>query len=189
MKHPSSVSRRAVRALAVAMAVVILAAMPIVGAADSARHGAGEPVWARHLRAADAAIARGDSAAALRALQQAHVAALSARRWEGLVAVGDAALRVGEATGDRTGALTRARQAYLTALFRARAAGSLDGALRAAEAFAAIGDAAVAERALRVAQALALSQGDPAGLDRVSALAERLGEHSLAAGALRVEPF
>jgi hypothetical protein len=44
-----------------------------------------------------------------------------------------------------------ARKSYLTALFRARAAASLDGVLRVADGFTALGDESVVRECLRVA--------------------------------------
>src|SRR5438445_11856052 len=69
----------------------------------------------------------------------AYRAALGSRRWDAMVEVGDAALRIGEATGDREVAAARARRCYLEALFRARDQRSVDGVPRVAEAFAALG--------------------------------------------------
>jgi len=173
----------------VSIAVLLLAALGLLEVIGAGRHRAGSPAWIRHVRAVDEALAARDVAAASHALQQAHVAALSSRHWEGLVAVGDAALRLGAATRDHGPARSQARQAYLTALFRARAARSLDGALRVTEAFAALGDANAAEQSLKIAHDIAASDPDGSGLARVYSLAERLGDHSLEAGILRVEPF
>jgi hypothetical protein len=68
---------------------------------------------------------------------------------------------------------TKARQAYLTALFRARDEGSMDGVLRAAWAFADLGDREVVDGALRIADRLAATAGDGAG-ERVQAAARLL---------------
>ena len=62
-----------------------------------------------------------------------------------------------------------ARQAYLGALFRARAEASLDGVLRATEAFATLGDRDVAEEGLRIAESVALRTGTAEARDRVLA--------------------
>jgi len=62
----------------------------------------------------------------------------------------------------------------LEALFRARSQGSLDGVLRAGEAFAALGDHEVASQAIRIAEGLAAEGNDPYAFSRVRSLSERL---------------
>jgi hypothetical protein len=114
-----------------------------------------EPHTATHLRLVDDALRRGDVSAAVRAWHDAHRAALGSRQWEPMLAVGDARLRVGAASGFVREARSAARQHYLAALFRARQRGAVDGVLRVAEAFAALGDREVVEGALRIAQELA----------------------------------
>lgn len=103
------------------------------------------------LTALDAALARGDAGGAAIEWRAAHVLALRTRRWEPLLTVGDAALRVDalarEGRSMPTGFRAEARQAYLRALFQARAEGSEQGVHRAADAFAALGDAHMAARA------------------------------------------
>jgi hypothetical protein len=66
-----------------------------------------------------------------------------------------------------------ARQAYLDALFCARDRRSVDGVLRAAEAFAALGDRDVVVQSLRIADVLADAEG-PAARERVAAARRRL---------------
>ena len=78
-----------------------------------------------------------------------------------MLAVGDAALRLGEVIRGPRVAVTQAREAYLAALFRARDRRSLDGVLRAAEAFDRMGDGELADRARRVADIL-VSKGQVA---------------------------
>lgn len=108
--------------------------------------------WAPAVQVVDEALARKDVAAAERAWHEAYLDALASRRWEGMVAVGDAALRMG--------ARPKARQSYLWALQRARAAGSAEGARRVARAFAELGDHEVAQMCLRVASGLAEARKD-----------------------------
>ena len=117
--------------------------------------------WAIPIRTMDRALTAGDLSAAERAWHEAYVAALGARRWEGMLAVGDAALRLGEVIRGPRVAVTQAREAYLAALFRARDRRSLDGVLRAAEAFDRMGDGELADRARRVAGIL-VSKGQVA---------------------------
>ena len=77
---------------------------------------------------------------AIRALHDAYGAALQSRRWQAMIAVGDAFMVVDRAPGNTAGARIDARQAYLTALIRARRARSVEGALRSAEAFERLGE-------------------------------------------------
>jgi hypothetical protein len=116
--------------------------------------------WSASLSELEAAVATRDRQRAIRAWEEAWRAALGVRRWEALAAVGDMALAVGELAGAPEPARARARRAYRAALFRARDAGAVDGVLRAAEAFAGLGDAAVAEGALGVARGLAARGAD-----------------------------
>lgn len=100
--------------------------------------------WASALTAFDEALARGDASVALRTWSEAHSAALRSRHWEGLLAVGNARLRIEQSAVPESAAVAKAREAYLAALFRARQEGSLEGVMRAAEAFDALGDVEVA---------------------------------------------
>jgi hypothetical protein len=122
---------------------------PAVGP-DSGEVG-GDVALPARLAALDAAIARRDATGAAIEWRAAHALALRARRWETLLAVGDAALRVDALVRDGatkpTGFQAEARQAYLRALFQARAERSQEGMQRAADAFAALGDAEMATRA------------------------------------------
>ncbi len=107
-----------------------------------------EPSRAR-APATDAAL---EARAALRAWHDAYAAALASRGWEPMLEVGDAALGLGDAAGTPEAARARARRAYLHAFTRARRAGSVDGVLRAAQAFADLGDREVAAQCLDVAE-------------------------------------
>ncbi len=120
------------------------------GEARAPREARGAP-WRTHLARVDEALARQDLSGAIRACHDAYRAALGSRRWEALVDVGDAYLRIGEAAGSRKGWEPRARESYLNALLRARQEGSVEGVLRATEAFADLGDREVAEQGLRIA--------------------------------------
>src|SRR5438128_3265455 len=102
--------------------------------------------WEAPVRMVSEALARGDRAAAEWAWRDAWGAALGARRWEGMAAVGALALRMGE--------LSRAREAFLIALFRARDQRSVSGVLRAEEAFEALGDRMVARQCLFIADTM-----------------------------------
>ncbi|HEV8639682.1 MAG TPA: hypothetical protein VGV13_01110 [Methylomirabilota bacterium] len=111
--------------------------------------------WAEQVTGVDDAVAGGDAAAMLRAWHAACLEALGSQQWEPMIAVGDAALRVGRATGFTIAFGAKARQAYHVALFRAHKQAAADGVRRAAERFGGLGDREVAEEALRMAHGIA----------------------------------
>lgn len=158
----------ALASLLLALLVAGLVVMEMVAEAPSA---VGPHVWTAPLDQAEAALERGDAAAAMSAWREAQGAALRSGRWEGMIAVGDAARRLAEAGRDRADGLARARQAYLTALFRARRERSLDGLLSAAIAFGELGDRDVLAHALRMAEQQA--GRDPLSRARVRTVADR----------------
>ena len=143
--------------LALAFMQVLTAARPDSSAAPSA--------WTAPLARMDEALARGDRSAALAAWRQAYAAAFRSVHWEGMMAVGDAATRLGAE------ARAQARQAYLTALLRAQREGSLEGLLAAATAFGHLGDRDVLAHALRLAEREA--GRDPLEHARVRNIADR----------------
>ena len=145
---------------------LVLGAAVLIGALEVALARSGNPIarlsapWMTPLEDMDCALARADFAAAATARHRAHLAALGSRSWEGFLAVGDAALRLGDASGDRRAMEPEARRAYLSALTHARAQRSLDGVLHATEAFARLGDRDMVERGIRVARDLAGTDDD-----------------------------
>jgi hypothetical protein len=120
------------------------------------------------------ALARQDVADALRAWQKAYAMARAGRSWRGLLDAADAHLRIAAVAGASAAAAPRAREIYMAALARARAERSVDGTVRAAEAFAALGDREVTELALRVAASLAARSRDTAAASRVETARARL---------------
>jgi hypothetical protein len=140
--------------------------------------------WSAHLEAMDRALARRDIESAEAAWREAHVAALRTRAWRPLVEVGEAALRMGTVKGHRRPYAARAREAYMAALARARADRSVEGVLHVAESFEALGDHAIVEQCLIIAERMGASRyaEDSA---RLRALAERL---TPPANPLRIEP-
>lgn len=122
---------------------------------------------------ADDALAAGDVALAVRHWREGYATVMASRRWEGLVEAGDLYRRIGARGGFQAAAVARARHCYLTALLRARGERSLDGALRATEAFLELGDDPVVERGLDIARRLAVHDADPRGHARVELLAAR----------------
>ena len=119
--------------------------------------------WAAPLDRSDAALAGGDAAGALRAWREANAAAIRSGQWEGMIAVGDAARRLGARGG--------VPRDSLTALYRARREHSVEGALRAAAAFGELGDRDVLAQALRIAEQQA--GPDPVKRARVRSVTER----------------
>ena len=140
--------------------------IPQDNATDQARRAA--------LTIVDEALARGDAAGSLRAWQQAFEAARINRGWRALVEVGDARVRIGAETTGAVAAAARAREVYLAALSRARAEGSVDGALRVAEGFSRLGDREVTEQVLHIAALLAVRSQDSAAPKRVEIARGRL---------------
>lgn len=130
-------------------------------------------VWARYLENVRAAVAEQDVQGAVRAWHDAYALAEASRSWEGLIELGDAVLRIGDLAGIRKASEPKARRLYLAAFFRARRDRSLDGALRTAEAFAALGDAVIVEQALTLAATLAES-ASPEARSRCHDVADRL---------------
>jgi hypothetical protein len=163
---------------AVALGAIAAASLALNGglpglAAAVMRPQSVEAPWTEAIRVVDEALAAGDVSAAGRAWTEAYNAAQRSRRWEGLLAAGDARVRIDQAAGG--GKPVRARAAYLAALWRARQKGSLEGVLQAAEAFDSLGDAAAAAEALRIAEAVAGRDPGPAVLARIAALRESWG--------------
>ena len=121
-------------------------------------------------------LARAD---AERGLYESYSAALASRKWEPMIAHGDAALALGKSSGDpvRHPYVDQARRSYMIGLFRARSAGSIDGMTRVSDAFLKMGDHEAARLALRMAQQTATDERTAATLrDR----AERLEDPRIA---------
>ena len=117
------------------------------------QQGDGEPLWIAEVRRVDAALRHGDLTAAERAWRNAHLEAARTRGWKPMLEVGDAAVRIAEASsGGRDPLVPQARRAYLTAFVRARSLHASDGMRRAADGFAAIGDREMAEQCRRAAE-------------------------------------
>lgn len=84
-------------------------------------------------------------------------------------------------SGFRKTSEPKARQLYRDALFRARAQRSLDGVLRAARAFMALGDLEVARQCASIAAAIAAANGDAESLAKARAIAVLISEEALLA--------
>jgi hypothetical protein len=118
--------------------------------------------WREPLGRAEAALAEGQARRAEEAWAEAQRAAMRPTTPStGLVDVGRAYLRIGEAAHDRQTAVARARVLYLRALFRARERGDVDGMTAASQAFASLGDCEMARRAFAVVRAAAPQRSEP----------------------------
>jgi hypothetical protein len=148
---------------------VLLALIGALGVAElltsEAPHVVASRTWTTPLGRAEQALDEADLAAALAWWREARAAALRSGGWEGMVDVADVSRRFG---ADGTEA---ARRAYLTALLRARRQRSLDGLLRAAAGFGALGDREVLAHALRLAEREA--GADAVARERVRVVADR----------------
>jgi len=118
---------------------------------------AADAPWTGPLKTADQALAQGDVVGMLRAWNAAYLAAQRSRCWTSAVAVGDAALRIGWSTGLHVAFEAEARDAYFLALGRARLQGAVEGVLRVAQGFAALGDDDLVEQCVHLVERLAQS--------------------------------
>jgi hypothetical protein len=135
--------------------VVISVAWALLLSSGQAARADDRTPWEAPLEAMDRALITRDVSAAEITWRQAYRVAMRDAGWRGLVAVGDAALRISDEASYKPPYQTRARRVYRWALFRARQNGSVDGVLRVAEAFATLGDADVVTQALDIADRLA----------------------------------
>ena len=124
------------------------------GGGDDVSQPESGPRWADLVRKVDAAVASGEASAMLRAWQAASVGALLDSDWASMVAVGDAAIRIGRVTGLRFAFGAKARQSYQVALYRAHRIAAVDGVFAAAEGFAELGDNETVEQCLVIATRL-----------------------------------
>jgi hypothetical protein len=109
------------------------------------------PAWARRTALVDEALEKGDLSRATYAWREAYGAALASGRSEGLIAVGDRAIRIAERSAGSGYFRSRARDVYVHAAFRARAERARDAILGIAERFERLGDTERAEQVRRLA--------------------------------------
>ena len=139
--------------------LLILGVAALAGAENPASPS--DASWASDIRRVDEALARGDRSGAEWVWHDAYAKALAAREWEGMLAVGDAYLRIADvAHGRKVGEMT-ARTLYLAALYRARQEGVLHGVLEAAERFLQLGDREMVTQCLVIADRLAVGSQEP----------------------------
>lgn len=188
MARDETARRRGVRGLRVALAVAI--GLAVLGTPPTHARNQGEPPessWTLPLRVLDEALRMRNIREALQAWHEAYDAAFASGRWEGLIEVADAYLRIGTLSGARRAWEPRASDLYRVALFRANARGSLDGVLLAAAALAALGDRQVVQQSLVIATDLAASR-DARLRASVSSWAERLTAGLRSNGAAGSDP-
>lgn len=112
------------------------------------------PAWAQRLARVDAAIERSEMSRAIYEWREAYGGAVRSGRSEGLIAVGDRAIRLAELSGGSGYFATEARYIYMHAAFRARAERSRDTILRIADVFEKLHDAERAGQVRRIAENL-----------------------------------
>ena len=155
--------------------------------ATTGRHRSFETQWRQSLEDIDNARQTGNPGRAVAAWREAYRAAVRTGRWDTMIDVGDAALRVGAVPGLREPPEAAARRSYLPALVRARGQRSLEGILRACEGFALLGDMPVVQQCLAMGHETAKS--DPVADARVTAFARRfIAQPVVAAEPAPLEP-
>jgi hypothetical protein len=167
--------RKAARAVVVAAVVIAgLAALSSIAGGSARSVEVRDPERVASLVAMDDALARQDFTAAVQAWRQARQLALRARGWRAPLDAADAELRLASATGRVREYKPSTRELLLVALFRARAEGATEGALRAAEGFAQLGDRDAAQLALRIAENVAARHGERVDHARVRLVGEQI---------------
>jgi hypothetical protein len=155
------------------MMLVVAVAISGCGARSSDPYAAS---WDQYIQVMDDALTRGDVNAAEMARQEAFLAARGSRRWDAMVAVGDASVRLMRAPGASSTLRLEARRIYRWALFRARQQGSFEGVVRVSEAFIELGDREAARDGLAMATDMLNGAHDDA--DRVKSLSDRLDDQA-----------
>ena len=112
------------------------------------------PAWTQRVALVDAALGRADLSRAIYEWREAYGAAVRSGRSEGLIAVGDRAIRIAE-RAEGSGYFGReARDVYVHSAMRARAERSRDTILGIAGRFEQLGDAERAKLVRRMAEDL-----------------------------------
>jgi len=132
------------------------------------------PGWETSVDAIDQALATCNISGAEIAWRNGYGAAIRSRQWEGLLALGEASLRIADCVHLRQPYRARAREVWRDALFRARKQRSVDGVLKITEAFATLGDTDAVIQALRIADRLAADDATGDARRRVAATREHV---------------
>ena len=109
------------------------------------------PAWVQRIAVVDEALGRSDLSRAIYEWREAYGAAVRSGRSEGLIAVGDRAIRIAKLAGGSGYFLREGRSVYVHAALRARAEGSRDTILGIAELFEKLGDTERAGQVRRIA--------------------------------------
>ncbi|SRR5712692_2447556 len=112
------------------------------------------PAWVQRIALVDEALGRSDLSRAIYEWREAYGAALRNGRSEGLIAVGDRAIRIAERADASGYFLREAREVYVHAALRARAERSRNTILGIAELFEKLGDTERAEQVRRIAASM-----------------------------------
>ena len=112
------------------------------------------PAWVGRIALVDEALGRSDLSRAIYEWREAYGAAVRSGRSEGLIAVGDRAIRLAKLTSGSGYFLTEAKYVYVHAALRARAERSRDTILGIAELFEQHGDTERAEQVRRIAASM-----------------------------------
>jgi len=146
-------SRAGLRWLLPSGLVAVVLATSLLADPGSLDVPASRPIseWSAEVGRGDLELAEEQIGPAIRSWERARVAARLSRQWQGLLAVGDAYLRIGDAVDFRRAFVTTARALYLEALERARDEGSVDGVLGANAALSAIDECLAGEPVIAMA--------------------------------------
>src|SRR5262245_11870212 len=109
------------------------------------------PAWVQRIALVDEALERADRSRAIYEWREAYGAAVRSGHPEGLIAVGDRAIRLAELGGGSAYFRTEAGYVYVHAALRARAEGSRDTILGIAARFEQLGDTERADQVRRIA--------------------------------------
>jgi hypothetical protein len=124
---------------------------PLASHSPTAMRQGATTTWREQIQNMDRALGQNAIQAAEANLSVARLEVIRSHTWEAWIGLGDAALRLGEATGSRTAYLPRARQAFRMALRIAQDVESQAGVLAAADRFEALGDQLLANGMRRLA--------------------------------------
>jgi hypothetical protein len=179
-QEPRPLTALHISAVVVVVGLVVTLAVAFATFPEKSGQGRGAgvvPPGRNHLAQIHAALAGGRINIAAFEWRDAYAVAVASRQWASLVAVGDAAVEIGDATGTRVGWATKAQDCYRGALFRARSQASLEGVLAATQAFARLGDSGGTAQGIALAWSLA---PDPASRALVHDVASRLDQRTFA---------
>ena len=110
------------------------------------------PGWVQRIARVDEALGRSDLNRAVYEWREAYGAAVRTKRSEGLVAIGDRAIRIAALAGGSGYFVNEARYIYVHAALRARAERSREAILGIAETFEKLGDPERAGQVRRITE-------------------------------------